>query len=174
MKGAVRRCSADLESSYVNTTQHHRRTFARGAAATGLLAALAVPALAGAAYADDSGARAHTAPSAVPPHAAEPSATPSAPAKKPAPNKSPTSPPSAEPSVKPSRGTEGSEPSARPSAKAPTDAGPSAVPSPAPAGRDELAHTGSSATNTVLGTGAGVLIAAGAGTVYAVRRRHGH
>ncbi|MGP9016928.1 LPXTG cell wall anchor domain-containing protein [Streptomyces sp. BR1] len=158
----------------MNITQHHRRAFARGAAATGLLAALAVPALAGTAYADDSGAQAHSAPSAVPSHAAEPSAAPSAPAKKPAPSKSPTSPPSAEPSVKPSRGTEGSEPSARPSTKAPTDARPGVVPSPAPAGRDELAHTGSSATNTVLGTGAGVLIAAGAGTIYAVRRRQNH
>ncbi|MFG2146110.1 hypothetical protein ACGFRG_18160 [Streptomyces sp. NPDC048696] len=162
----------------MNTTQHHRRAFARGAAATGLLAALAVPALAGAAYADDSGARSHTAPSTAPSHRAEPSAAPSVPAKQPAPGKPSASRPGAAPSTKPTRGAGEPEASpSRPATKAPSGAEPSAEPGPASAastGRDELAHTGSSATNTVLGTGAGVLIAAGAGTVYAVRRRHGH
>ncbi|MYT21951.1 LPXTG cell wall anchor domain-containing protein, partial [Streptomyces sp. SID7760] len=36
---------------------------------------------------------------------------------------------------------------------------------------DELAKTGSSATTAALGGGAAALIAAGAGTLYAVRRR---
>ncbi|AWZ10926.1 hypothetical protein DRB89_40355 [Streptomyces sp. ICC4] len=50
---------------------------------------------------------------------------------------------------------------------------PSAAPSATPAvpGEAELAHTGSSATTAALAGGAGLLVTAGAATLYAVRRR---
>ncbi|WP_239516939.1 LAETG motif-containing sortase-dependent surface protein [Streptomyces sp. ICC4] len=38
-------------------------------------------------------------------------------------------------------------------------------------GEAELAHTGSSATTAALAGGAGLLVTAGAATLYAVRRR---
>lgn len=153
----------------MNTTKHHRRALARGAAATGLLAALAVPALAGTAHADGGAQPRHLA--AGGPAAAEPSAVPSAEPKRPAPAKAPASP-QQRPSAKPSApGVVEPGPSAPPT-KAPADA-PSAAPAPSTR-QDELAHTGSSQTNAVLGAGAGALIAAGAGTVYAVRRRQNH
>ncbi|MFD9487480.1 LPXTG cell wall anchor domain-containing protein [Streptomyces sp. NPDC059991] len=161
----------------MNTTKHHRRAFARGAAATGLLAALAVPALAGTAHADGGTQPRHLAAGGAVPPSAGPSAPPSAEPRRPAPGKTPASPdqqPSAMPSAPGSRSEPApSAPPTKAPAKAPADAVPSAVPSPSTR-QDELAHTGSSKTNTVLGAGAGALIAAGAGTVYAVRRRQNH
>ncbi|MEU4352190.1 LPXTG cell wall anchor domain-containing protein [Streptomyces sp. NPDC023838] len=158
----------------MNTTKHHRRAFARAAAATGLLAALAVPALAGTAHADSGTQPRHLAADGAPTRpAVPPSAAPSAEPEKPAPSAPPASPdqrPSARPSA-PGGAAESATP--EPATKAPANGAPSAVPAPSTR-QDELAHTGSSKTNTVLGAGAGALIAAGAGTVYAVRRRQSH
>nr|WP_086020439.1 LAETG motif-containing sortase-dependent surface protein [Streptomyces sp. SID8379] len=119
--------------------------------ATGLLAALAATPAAH--------ATATAQPSEKPSVAA--TATPS-----PAPTGS-TPKPTATASVPPSV-----EPSAEPSA-APTSDGATApeAPSPVPS-QDELAHTGSSNTSTtVMGAGAVVLVAGGAGALFAVRRR---
>ncbi|MFK8911209.1 LPXTG cell wall anchor domain-containing protein [Streptomyces sp. YS-3] len=158
----------------MNTTKHHGRAFARGAAATGLLAALALPALAGTAHADGGTQPRHLAGGGPAPASTEPTTMPSAAPKRPAPAKPPAS--TGRPTAMPSTSPGTPEPAAPPT-KAPGEARPSAEPStaPSPATRqDELAHTGSSKTNTVLGAGAGALIAVGAGTVYAVRRRQGH
>ncbi|MFE6887769.1 LAETG motif-containing sortase-dependent surface protein [Streptomyces sp. NPDC057694] len=129
--------------------------------ATGLLAALAsIPA-------------AHATPAPSSAAATEaPSASPATGAPKPATSE----PPTAEPSTAPG-GKESATPSPVPSAGDATEA-----PSPAPAdgteapsaapADDELAHTGSSNTGTaVMGAGAVVLVAGGAGALFAVRRR---
>ncbi|MEU3505690.1 LPXTG cell wall anchor domain-containing protein [Streptomyces hundungensis] len=119
------------------------RALAGVATATGLLLALTVPALVGTAYADE--------PSAAPRGAtvaAEPSSAPSAPVKR------------------SGKSTRPAPPTARPEASAPP-----AEPAAAPADQKELAHTGSSTTNTAMGVGAGALILTGAGALYAVRRR---
>ncbi|MGW2816360.1 LAETG motif-containing sortase-dependent surface protein [Streptomyces sp. NPDC001415] len=136
-----------------------------GAAATVLLLALAVPALAGTAYADEPSAQPKRASSAKP---AEPSAAPASPVKRAGEGKRPAAP-SARPSVSPPS-------TARPAAPSSgTDAKPAApAAAPAPSDQKELAHTGSSTTTAVMGAGAGALILAGAGTVYAVRRRQQH
>ncbi|AYG84483.1 hypothetical protein DWB77_06697 [Streptomyces hundungensis] len=133
------------------------RTLAGVATATGLLLALAVPALAGTAYADE--------PSAAPRGAtvvAEPSSAPSSPVKRSGKSTRPA-PPTARPEAS-APPTEG--PATRPEASAP-----SAEPAAAPADQKELAHTGSSTTNTAMGVGAGALILTGVGALYAVRRR---
>ncbi|MFD7165813.1 LPXTG cell wall anchor domain-containing protein [Streptomyces violascens] len=147
------------------------RRLAGAAAATGLLLALAVPALAGTAYADGPGTQPkRPAPAGM----AEPGAAPASPVKRAGENKQPTQPPAARPEAAP--------PTAQP--KAPAAAGVEApgaearpaapAAAPAPSDQKELAHTGSSTANTVMGAGAGALILAGAGTVYAVRRRQQH
>ncbi|MFG2719021.1 LPXTG cell wall anchor domain-containing protein [Streptomyces sp. NPDC048416] len=151
------------------------RRLAGAAAATGLLLALAAPALTGTAYADGHGVKPKhpaaavvAAPNAQPksatPAAEEPSAAPSSPVKR------------------AGKGAQATEPQAeRPAATGPAAAPPrsgvepSAAPNPpgaAPADQKELAHTGSSTATTVMGVGAGALILAGVGAVYAVRRRH--
>ncbi|MEV6550977.1 LPXTG cell wall anchor domain-containing protein [Streptomyces sp. NPDC051597] len=158
----------------MNTTKHHGRTFARGAAAAGLLAALAVPALAGTAHADGGTQPRHLATTRPAPASAAPTVAPSTSPQRPAPATTPASPslrPTAAPSTPPSA------PEPAPPTKTPSESRPGTEPSAAPSPstrQDELAHTGSSKTNTVLGAGAGALIAAGAGTVYAVRRRQNH
>ncbi|MEU9192808.1 LPXTG cell wall anchor domain-containing protein [Streptomyces hundungensis] len=119
------------------------RTLSGVATATGLLLALAVPAFAGTAYADE--------PSAAPRRAtvaAEPSSAPSSPVKR------------------SGKSTRPAPPTTRPEASAPP-----AEPAAAPADQKELAHTGSSTTNTAMGVGAGALILTGVGALYAVRRR---
>ncbi|MCT9088740.1 LPXTG cell wall anchor domain-containing protein [Streptomyces sp. ASQP_92] len=130
------------------------------ATATGLLLALAIPALAGTAHADAPSAGPR--PAAV---AAEPSSAPSSPVKRPGKNAQPPAPSTARPeaSAPPAEG-----PAVRPEGSAPP-AGPAAA--PAPSDQKELAHTGSSTTNTAMGVGAGALILTGAGALYAVRRR---
>ncbi|MFJ8386464.1 LPXTG cell wall anchor domain-containing protein [Streptomyces sp. NPDC094438] len=163
-----------MENHNVTVSQHspdhpaHRR-LTRAAAATGLLIALAVPALAGTAYAEAPGAKTERAA----PAAAEPSASPSAPAKRTG-QPRPTTGTSKSPAPRaPSGGTQVKQPAA--SASPGTDGEPSSAPSaPAPPDQKELAHTGSSTANTAMGLGAGALILAGGGTVYAVRRRHQH
>lgn len=146
--------------------------------ATGLLAALAaIPA-------------AHATPvqSSASPSAAS-TATPNPVPPKSAgsvPTQASSAPPSAEPAAPGGKGDEASSaaPSAAPGGKGDeaSSAAPSAAPTepgtPAPAAtkpapaEDELAHTGSSnTTNTVLGAGAVALVAGGAGTLFAVRRR---
>ncbi|MFI6683845.1 LPXTG cell wall anchor domain-containing protein [Streptomyces sp. NPDC050485] len=140
----------------------HRR-LTRAAAATGLLIALAGPALAGTAYADGPSAKPVRAAAAP----AEPSATPSSSVKRPGQTR-----PSAAPSA-PSTGTQEKQPAASQSPS--TDREPPTAPSaPAVSDQKELAHTGSSTANTAMGLGAGALVLAGAGTLYAVRRRHQH
>ncbi|MGX6743331.1 LAETG motif-containing sortase-dependent surface protein [Streptomyces peucetius] len=122
---------------------HYLKRAVVTAAATGALAAIAVPAWA----------------------SAGPSATPSA-----APTAVTSVPPSATPSAVPTPVTS-VPPSATPSAvptpvtsSAPGDAQPSAGP--------ELAHTGgSSATTAAIGAGAAGLVVLGAGTLFVVRRR---
>ncbi|WP_344073877.1 LPXTG cell wall anchor domain-containing protein [Streptomyces crystallinus] len=154
----------------MNTTKHPRRALVRGAAATGLLAALALPALAGTAHADGGTQPRHLA-------STEPSAAPSAAPARPAPAKTPAHP-GEQPSAAPGKPGERAKPApGTPPAKAPSEARSEGAPSAAPAPstrQDELAHTGSPKTNTALAAGAGALIAAGAGTVYSVRRRQNH
>lgn len=132
------------------------QTLSGVATATGLLLALAVPAFAGTAYADE--------PSAAPRRAtvaAEPSSAPSSPVKRSGKSTRPA-PPTARPEAS-APPTEG--PATRPEASAPP-----AEPA-ASADQKELAHTGSSTTNTAMGVGAGALILTGVGALYAVRRR---
>ncbi|MDX6764633.1 LPXTG cell wall anchor domain-containing protein, partial [Streptomyces sp. F8] len=75
---------------------------------------------------------------------------------------SPSAAPSAAPSASPSAAGGGARPSASPSS-------PAAAPG---AGEGaELAHTGSSATTVAMGAAATGLVLAGAGALYAVRRR---
>ncbi|MFG3280884.1 LPXTG cell wall anchor domain-containing protein [Streptomyces sp. NPDC048111] len=145
------------------------RRLAGAAAATGLLLALAAPSLAGTAHADGPS----TAPRRAVPAADEPSAVPASPVKRAGEAKQPTGPAPARPAA-----TEPPNASAAPVPAPASDgrSGPSAMPSgpaaaPAPADQKELAHTGSSTTNTVMGLAAGALILAGTGTVLAVRRR---
>ncbi|WP_226598827.1 LPXTG cell wall anchor domain-containing protein [Streptomyces violascens] len=146
------------------------RRLAGAAAATGLLLALAVPALAGTAYADGQGAQPKRP---APAKTAEPGAAPASPVKRAGESK-PTRPPAARPEAAPP--TAQPKGPATPGVQAPsTEAKPAApAAAPAPSDQKELAHTGSSTANTVMGAGAGALILAGAGTVYAVRRRQQH
>ncbi|MFF4183390.1 LPXTG cell wall anchor domain-containing protein [Streptomyces sp. NPDC001691] len=139
------------------------RRLAGAAATTGLLLALAVPALAGTAHADGPSARPQPA---GPAKAAAPG-TASSPVKR-ASGSEQAARPQAAPSAAPSTGAE--------SGTAPRPAAGTGAPAaePAPSDQKELAHTGSSTTNAVMGAGAGALILAGAGTVYAVRRRQQH
>ncbi|MEU6844878.1 LAETG motif-containing sortase-dependent surface protein [Streptomyces sp. NPDC046716] len=123
--------------------------------ATGLLAALASIPVAHATPAESSAAPASAGTTA-------PSPVPSTPATD-APTPAPSAPATAEPSAAPTE-----EPSAAPAAPGGKD---DATPAPAPS-KDELAHTGSSNTGTtVMGAGAVVLVAGGAGALFAVRRR---
>ncbi|MEU5017474.1 LPXTG cell wall anchor domain-containing protein [Streptomyces angustmyceticus] len=158
-----------MKSTRTSRTSAGLRPYAprsRGAAAAGLVAALALTGLsaAGTAHAEGGPRPSPTQASSAPPSAVpRPSApsTPSASPTHPGPQPSDaTAPPSAPPT---SPGTRG-------------DGGPPATPRPAPAkGADsnkELARTGASSTATVaLGAGAAALIAVGGGAVYAARRR---
>lgn len=135
----------------------------RRTAFTAAAAAVAV-ALAGPAFAA-SGSSATPSPSVSVPAGASPTAG------GPKPSPSVSTPPSASPSAAPS-----ASPSAAPGVVAPAPGSstrPSASPSePAAApGAAELAHTGSSATTIAMGAGATGLVLAGAGALYAVRRR---
>ncbi|MEU3573467.1 hypothetical protein AB0E96_34345 [Kitasatospora sp. NPDC036755] len=95
----------------------------------------------------------------------------------PKPSEKPTTPAKPKPTT-PAKDTKTAEPAtdttkdAAPATEAP--ATPTAAPATtAPAGTPELAHTGSSATNTLLATGSAALLALGAGLLIAVRRlRH--
>ncbi|MGW1864337.1 LPXTG cell wall anchor domain-containing protein [Streptomyces mauvecolor] len=147
------------------------RRLAGAAAATGLLLALAVPALAGTAHADGPGAQPKRP---APATAAEPGAAPASPVKRAGEGEQPPQPSAARPeAAAPTAQPKGP---ATPGVQAPgTEAKPAApAAAPAPSDQKELAHTGSSTANTVMGAGAGALILAGAGTVYAVRRRQQH
>ncbi|MFC4960143.1 LPXTG cell wall anchor domain-containing protein [Streptomyces mauvecolor] len=147
------------------------RRLAGAAAATGLLLALAVPALAGTAHADGPGAQPKRP---APATAAEPGAAPASPVKRAGEGEQPPQPSAARPeAAAPTAQPKGP---ATPGVQAPgTEARPAApAAAPAPSDQKELAHTGSSTANTVMGAGAGALILAGAGTVYAVRRRQQH
>ncbi|MYT74599.1 MULTISPECIES: LAETG motif-containing sortase-dependent surface protein [unclassified Streptomyces] len=127
----------------------------RGAVvAAGLLAALAtVPA----AHATETPSPAGPATAAT----VAPSPVPSKPATS-APSPATSVPQTVEPSAAPARPKDAT-PSAAP--------GGTEAPSPVPS-KDELAHTGSSNTGTtVMGAGAVVLVAGGAGALFAVRRR---
>ncbi|MFD7020216.1 LPXTG cell wall anchor domain-containing protein [Streptomyces sp. NPDC059161] len=148
----------------------HRR-LTRAAAATGLLIALTVPALAGTAHADGPRAEPQRAVAA----ATEPSAALSSPVKRAGQNR-PSAAPSAPSTSGPKEPAATEPPSAAPKGVEPSAAPRAAEPSAAPSRSDgkELAHTGSSKVNMVMGVGAGALILAGAGTVFAVRRRHQH
>ncbi|MEU3369996.1 LPXTG cell wall anchor domain-containing protein [Streptomyces sp. NPDC006711] len=178
------------QHSPAKTDPRRPRRLAGAAAATGLLLALAAPALAGPAHAEGPGVEARSvAPAPVAQHrdadASSPvkrageskvaAARPSPAATEPPTAPQPKRPQGVEPSVAPQpKQPQGVEPTAAPAGGG---AEPSAAPSapaaaPAPADQKELAHTGSSTATTVMGVGAGALILVGLGTVYAVRRRH--
>ncbi|MFI6052021.1 LPXTG cell wall anchor domain-containing protein [Streptomyces violascens] len=158
------------------TASRSPRRLAGAAAATGLLLSLAVPALAGTAYADGPGTQPKRP---APAGAAEPGAAPAAPVKRAGESAQPTQPSAARPEAAPPTAqpkgpaTPGVQ---APGTETPGTAAKPAAPAAAPAASEqkELAHTGSSTANTVMGAGAGALILAGAGTVYAVRRRQQH
>ncbi|WP_316522337.1 hypothetical protein [Kitasatospora brasiliensis] len=86
----------------------------------------------------------------------------------PAPDTKPTTP--AKPAPKPTKSAEPTK-AAQPAADQSKDAAPTAAPATtAPAGTPELAHTGSSGTNTFLALSSAAFLALGAGTLVAVRR----
>ncbi|MEU7182654.1 MULTISPECIES: hypothetical protein [Streptomyces] len=164
----------------------------RGAAGAGLLAAVALAALsaAGTAHADSSAPKvserpgAASAPAAAPAGHGTPSAAPAAPSGRGASADAPkvVSPGRGAPAAVPGKGAEPSAaPEGRPAVRGTGTGSDKAQPSAHRGsgkaaveadGRKQLAHTGASPAATVAmsGTAAG-LIAAGGGTVFAVRRR---
>lgn len=171
----------------------------RGAAGAGLAAAFALTALsAGTAYAQGGQAPQPQRPAAG--HTSEkPTAAPGDGSTRPAPTAPPTAPGTPRPSAT-HPGQDSTEPprpsathpgpdSTEPPRPSPTHPGPDATQPPSatpttpgepkpttpgkPKGGKELAHTGASTATMAYGGVAAGLIAAGGGTVYAVRRRRG-
>ncbi|WP_432140425.1 LPXTG cell wall anchor domain-containing protein [Streptomyces sp. bgisy084] len=137
----------------------------RGAAGAGLAAAFALTALsAGTTYAE--GGRPQPRPAAG--HtSAQPTPAPGDGSTRPA----PTAPPTAPATPRPSATHPGPDATEPPSATPTTPGEPKPTTPGKPKGGKELAHTGASTATMAYGGVATGLIAAGGGTVYAVRRR---